>query len=147
MDKNIKEAIDLNGTMSVGYHQGTIVVRVYQTTSQLRYEENVDLKINTNELPFFGGDVDVSIASDIFEIQSERTSIRGFKDYYIKGTFAWLLERALPYLAKTGREFESEVLITNEFNEEEGTFESYASLSDDLPVLLISISISKKSQY
>jgi hypothetical protein len=143
MDKNIKEAIDLNGTMSISVHQGTILLRVYQFASQTKLEGESNLKVITNEIPHIGGDFKVELSSDIFEFETSNISIRGIKDYYIRGVFVWLLEKAMTYLATTAKEYETEVLITNQFNEVQGSFESYASLGDDVPVLLISITLEK----
>ncbi len=143
MDKNIKEAIDLNGTMSISFHQGTILVRVYQFASQTKLEGVSNLKVITNEIPHIGGDFRVELSSDIFEFETSNISIRGIKDYYIRGVFVWLQEKAMTYLATTAKDYETEVLITNQFNEVQGGFESYASLGDDVPVLLISITLEK----
>jgi hypothetical protein len=57
----------------------------------------------------------------------------------LKETFIWLFEKALPYLAKVAKEQGSEIIITNTYDQETGEFESFASLSDDLPALFVSI--------
>jgi hypothetical protein len=139
MDKHIKEAIDLNGTMSVSLNQGSILIRVYETSSQIKYVYNDDLSISTCDCPLPSGEIKVELSSDIFTFDTDTISIKGFREYYIKTTYIWLLDKALPYLAKTADEYESEVIITNHYDEEAGTFESYASLEDDMPILLLAM--------
>lgn len=139
MDKNIRELIELNGAIIIAVDNGTTTIKVYQAISHTKYNEADSVVVEPLENPYSNGQRKVQYASDIIEFKSERGSLVSEKEYYLKETFIWLFEKALPYLAKVAKEQGSEIIITNTFDEETGEFESFASLSDDLPALFVSI--------
>lgn len=139
MEKNIKELIELNGTLSIGMSQDTIIIRVYQVTSHKKYIPDELGTIECETMPFADGSISITLQSDIISFSSDTTTIRSMKEYYIKETYVWLLDKALPYLAKVSKEQSSEIIVNSTFDAIRGRFEAYASLDDDLPVLLVSI--------
>jgi hypothetical protein len=139
MDKNIRELIELNGAIIIAVENGTTTIKIYQATSHTKYTESESVSIEPLENPYSKGHHRVQYASDIIEFKRETGSLVSEKEYYLKETFIWLFEKALPYLAKVAKEQGSEIIITNTFDQETGEFESFASLSDDLPALFVSI--------
>jgi hypothetical protein len=139
MDKNIHDLIELNGAIIIAVENSSITIKVYQAVSCAKYKESDSVAIEPIENPYSNGNYKVQYASDIIEFKSEVGNLVSDKEYYLKQTFIWLLDKALPYLAKIAKEQASEIILTNAFDQETGEFESYASLSDDLPVLFVSI--------
>jgi hypothetical protein len=139
MNKLLRDSIDLNGGFLISVDSGNIVTRVYQSVFFTKYCEKDLVKIQTAEAPFSSGDLKVSLASDILELSNKTLKIDSFNNEFIKSIFIWILEQAIPYFAKIAKELETEIIISNALDIETGNFESYASLGDDLPVLLISI--------
>ena len=139
MDKHIRDLIELNGAIIIAVENSTTTIKVYQSISREKYEESEFAAIEPMENPYSNGHYKIQYASDIIEFRNGAGTLVSEKDYYLKETFIWLLEKALPYLAKIAKEQGSEIILTNAFDQETGEFESYASLSDDLPVLFVSI--------
>jgi len=139
MDKNLKELIELNGSLSIGMSQDAIIIRVYQVTSYKKYIPNELGTIECETMPFTDGTISITLQSDIITFSSDISTIKSMKEYYVKETYIWLLDKALPYLAKVSKEQSSEIIVNSTFDAQRGRFEAYASLDDDLPVLLVSI--------
>ena len=139
MDKHIRDLIELNGAIIIAVENSSTTIKVYQSISREKYRGSESASIEPSDNPFSNGHYEVQYASDIIEFKSEVGTLVSSKDYYLKETFIWLLEGTLPYLAKIAKEQGSEIILTNTFDQETGEFESYASLSDDLPVLFVSI--------
>jgi hypothetical protein len=139
MIKTLKDLIELNGGILISVDGKNIVTRVYQSVFFTKFMEKDFVKIDTKEIPCSPGEVSFSVASDIIEFNQETIKISSLDPEVIKRIFIWVLEQATPYLAKIAKELNTEIIISNSLDEHSGDFESYASLGDDVPVLLLSI--------
>ena len=139
MDKNIRELVDLNGAIILSVNENTIITKIYQANSQTKYQESDVVKVDLTQLPFSNGHYSLRFESDIIQFINPIGVLNSEKEFYLKETFIWLLEKATPYLDKIAKELTTEIILTQTYDEETKTFESYASLSDDIPVLFVSI--------